>query len=178
MSVTTVGTKLRFTVGVLLATGLVGCPSSSEWSLINAADTDCFPISVSPAGDDDDSAGDDDDSAGDDDTTVIELHSAPGLFALDVIGTAELTPPSGPAGTRFVLTVELVDTGSNQGNPTTAVGRATVTVDNGDLDLNELEMEPSPVDERFWTITVVAGGDPETTTRQDDICVSLYTTSE
>lgn len=171
----------------LFALLLAGCPSGDEWSLISMADTDCFTVSVSPsAGDDDDSAADDDDSDGDDDDSAsadedvltIDLHSAPGLFSEDVIGSAEMSPSSGPAGTEFVIRVALIDTGGTQGNPTTAVGRATVTVDNGDIELNELEMEPSPVDERLWTITLVAGGDPEQTRREDSLCVGLYTGTE
>lgn len=168
----TVGTAV---VGALL---FAGCPGGDEWSLISNADTDCFSVQVLPdAGDDDDSAGDDDDSASAEDSRTIDLYSAPGLFDLDVIGEAEISPTEGPAGTRFVISVALVDTGSTQGNPTTSVDRATVRVDNGDLDLNELEMEPSPVDERLWTITLVAGGDPNTTTRNDSICVALYTST-
>jgi hypothetical protein len=168
------------TLGLVLLLGLiVGCPRGSGWTLISASETDCFSVTVTPSvGDDDDSAaGDDDDSAAANET-VIDLRSAPGLFDLSVLGTATLSPASGPAGTEFLIRVALVDTGAEQGNPTTAVDRATVVVDNGDISLNELELEPSPVDERLWTITLVAGGDPDTTTRQDQLCVGLYTATE
>ena len=164
---------------ILLLGALGGCPKGDGWTLISAQSTDCFSVTVTPsAGDDDDSAGDDDDSAAADDETVIELRSAPGLFDLAVLGTATLSPASGPAGTEFLIRVALVDTGGEQGNPTTAVDRATIVVDNGDISLNELELEPSPVDERLWTITLVAGGDPDSTTRQDELCVGLYTATE
>lgn len=163
---------------VLLMSSLAGCPNAEGWTLISAADTDCFTVNVAPEGDDDDSAGDDDDSASADDFSQIELRSAPGLFDLDVLGTATMTPTGGPAGTRFLISVALVDTGSEQGNPTTAVDRATVIVDNGDIDLSELELEPSPVDERLWTTTLVPGGDPDATTREDQLCLALYTATE
>ena len=172
---------ITVSAAVVAALLLAGCPGGDDWSLISNADTDCFSVQVLPdapsVGDDDDSAGDDDDSASAGDSLTIDIHSSPGLFDLDVIGEAEISPTEGPAGTRFVISVALVDTGSTQGNPTTSVDRATVRVDNGDLDLNELEMEPSPVDERLWTITLVAGGDPDTTTRNDSICVALYTST-
>ncbi len=169
---------LQAALCLLLLGPLVGCPQGDSWTLISAAETDCFTVSVAPDGDDDDSAGDDDDSASPDDFSQIELRSAPGLFDLDVLGIATMTPNGGPAGTRFLVSVALVDTGSEQGNPTTAVDRVTVIVDNGDIDLSELELEPSPVDERLWTTTLVPGGEPDTTTREDQLCLALYTATE
>jgi len=172
-----VDTKSARALSALLLLLVLGaCKQGDGYALISAADTDCFSITVSP-GDDDDSAGDDDDSAGVDEL-AIELHPAPGVFDLAVIGDAVMSPSAGPAETRFFISIRLVDTGTVQGNPTTSVDRATITVDNGEIDLNELEMEPSPVDERLWTITLVAGGDPETTTRTDSLCVGLYTATE
>ena len=155
---------------------LAGCPSQSEYALVNQQASDCFSVSVTPDsdGDDDDSAGDDDDSA--DPGETIELDSIPGVFSMDVVGTARISQTSGPAGTEFFVTVALIDTGADTGNPTTVVERVTLLVDNGDIALNELELDPSPADERNWTITVVAGGDPDTTERTDSLCVGLYAT--
>jgi len=157
---------------------VVGCPTSAEYELVSEETTDCLTVNVAPDGDDDDSAGDDDDSAASADEVVIELHPLPGIFELDVLGTATMTPASGPSGTEFNISVVLEDTGASQGNPTTSVDRVTLVADNGSLALDVLEMDPSPVDERLWTITVVAGGDPETTTREDRLCVGLYTETE
>ncbi len=172
--------KRVFASLALLLLAPLGCKANAaQYELISTEDSDCISVMVAPAsGDDDDSAGDDDDSAVTADETVIELHPLPGIFELDVLGTATMTPASGPAGTQFNISVVLEDTGSSQGNPATAVGRVTLVVDNGSLALDVLEMDPSPVDERLWTITVVAGGDPETTTREDRLCVGLYTETE
>ena len=167
---------------LLAALGLVlsplGCRNNtSQYELLSNEDSDCLTVQVAPTGDDDDSAGDDDDSAADE-TTSINLTPLAGIFDLDVLGTASLEPASGPAGTEFNISVVLEDTGASQGNPTTAVDRATLVAENGSLALDVLEMDPSPVDERLWTITVVAGGDPATTIREDRLCVGLYTETE
>lgn len=162
----------------LLGIGLMGCPSGqTEYELVSNETTDCLTVDVAPAGDDDDSAGDDDDSAAADET-VIDLTPLPGIFDLDVLGTASLSPASGPAGTEFNVSVVLVDTGASQGNPTTAVDRVTLVANNGSVALNTMDFDASPVDERLWTITVVAGGDSASTTREDRLCVGLYTATE
>jgi len=165
---------------LVLLVAPIGCPSSSgEFELVSNETTDCVTAVVVPAsGDDDDSAGDDDDSAAPANEDVIDLTPLAGIFDLDVLGTATLSPASAPAGSEFHVSVVLEDTGASQGNPTTAVDRVTLVADNGSLTLDVLEMDPSPVDERLWTITVVAGGDPATTTREDRLCVGLYTQTE
>ena len=164
--------------GLALQMLAVGCPTAAEYELVSAETTDCLTVTVEPDGDDDDSAGDDDDSAAQADEVVIDLHPLAGIFELEVLGTATMTPASGPSGTEFNVSVVLEDTGASQGNPTTAIDRVTLVADNGNLALDVLEMDPSPVDERLYTITVVAGGDPENTTREDRLCVGLYTETE
>ena len=169
---------------ILAVALLVGCPSTDPYERLNEVD-DCFSVIVSPdeVGDDDDSAGDDDDSAiptdDDDDAAeptvgTIDVHARDGLFDIEVIATAEITPTSGPAGTRFDIVVVLEDTGTDQGNPTDVTDRVTLIVDNGSVTLNEFDLEESPADERRWTIEVEAGGTEETR-RTDSLCVALYT---
>lgn len=179
MTTFTADNRVLWSLALLLLAS-AGCKNTAgDFELISLEESDCLDVTVEPvAGDDDDSAGDDDDSAAAADEVVIELHPQPGIFELDVLGVARLSPVSGPAGTEFQVSVTLVDIGASQGNPTTAVDRATLVVDNGSLALDVLEMDPSPVDERLWTITVVAGGDPATTTREDRLCVGLYTETE
>ena len=193
----------------------VGCPSDDEFTQLNQ-DGDCVRVTIEPvsagddddavddddsAGDDDDSAGDDDDSAGDDDdatgddddsaepedVSTADLVPLPGFFGLDVIGTASVTPPSGPAGTALDFTIEavLIDTGEASGNPKDAVDRAVVRVNNGavegtsnDITLDEWEMEKSPADARRWRLTLRAGGDSDATRRTDELCVVLFSRNE
>jgi hypothetical protein len=174
---------------------LGGCPSADSYDRINQS-ADCFSVVISPdeQGDDDDSGlvddddsgpGDDDDSAlptddddddddDDEDTGTIELNARSGLFDIAVIGSAEITPTSGPAGTRFDIVVVLLDTGTDQGNPVDVTDRVTLLVDNGSVTLNEFDLEESPADERRWTIEVEAGG-TAATRRTDSLCVALYT---
>jgi hypothetical protein len=177
-----------------LALCVASCNTDPEYDRLNL-ETDCFDVQVAPesavgddddddsADDDDDSAGDDDDSAGDDDDSTTEpepsglempLIARPGLFGDDLLGTAWVTPASGPAGTHFLITVVLEDNGLETGNPTGAVDRITVVVDNGSLTATEFDMEPSPADESRWTLTMAAGGDPETTLREDRLCLAVY----
>ncbi|MCP4867736.1 MAG: hypothetical protein GY898_03350 [Proteobacteria bacterium] len=176
---------------LVLAGALLGCPSTDPYERLNESD-DCFSVVVSPdaVGDDDDSSGDDDDSSGDDDDSalptdddddddesdvgIIDVHARDGLFDIEVIATAEISPTSGPAGTRFDVVVVLEDTGTDQGNPTDVTHRVTLIVDNGSVTLNEFDLEESPADERRWTIEVEAGGNEETR-RTDSLCVALYT---
>ncbi len=163
---------------LLLALCMASCNTDPEFDRLNL-ETDCFDVRVEPegtAGDDDDSAGDDDDSAEDEqsDGLQILLTARPGLFDDNLLGTAWLTPPSGPAGTHFLVTVVLEDNGLESGNPTDAVDRITVLVDNGSLTAGEFDMEPSPADESRWTLTVGAGGDPEVTVREDRLCLAVY----
>jgi len=163
---------------LLLVGPLLGCPSEDPYEGLNG-DEYCLAVVVSPdaVGDDDDSAVDDDDSASPQegtDSLTIDLHGATGFFDIDVIGTATVTPSSGPAGTRFDLVVVLEDTGTDQGNPTDATDRVTVLVDNGSITLNEFELRESPADERRWSTELQAGGD-EGTRRTDELCIALYT---
>jgi hypothetical protein len=179
---------------LLLALCLASCNTDPEFEQVNL-ETDCFDVQVAPdgaVGDDDDSAGDDDDSAGDDDDSAeddsaeddsadglqISLIARPGLFNDDLLGDAWLTPSSGPAGTRFLITVVLVDNGLEVGNPIVTADMITVLVDNGSLTATEFEMEPSPADERRWTLTMAAGGDPATATREDRLCLAVYSQIE
>jgi hypothetical protein len=127
---------------------------------------------------------DDDAEPGPSSTDLIPL---PGFFGLDVIGTASVTPASGPAGTTLDFTVEvvLVDTGETDGNPKDAVDRAVVRVNNGgvegtsnDITLDEWEMEKSPADARRWRLTLRAGGVVDTTRRTDELCVVLFSRDE
>ncbi len=134
---------------------------------------------LSPDGDDDDSAGDDDDSAVDDGVETIDLHAVPGFFDRDVIGTASVTPSRGPAvDTVFSLSVVLVDTRTETGNPVDVVDRATLLVDNGEVTLNEFDLDESPADDARWVIQLGTGGDPTLTRRTDSLCVALYSESE
>ena len=171
---------------LLLALCLASCNTDAEYDRLNL-ETDCFDVQVAPetAGDDDDddSAADDDDSAGDDEDSTAEPESSglempltarPGLFGDDRLGTAWVTPASGPAGTHFLITVVLEDNGLETGNPTGAVDRIAVLVDNGSLTASEFDMDPSPADESRWTMTLGAGGDPETALREDSVCLAVY----
>ncbi len=167
---------------LLLALCLASCNTDPEFEQVNL-ETDCFDVQVAPddaVGDDDDSAGDDDDSAEDDsaDGLQIQLVARPGLFDDDLLGNAWITPSSGPAATRFLITAVLEDNGLEIGNPTTTTDRITVLVDNGSLTATEFEMEPSPADESRWTLTMAAGGDPATTTREDRLCLAVYSEIE
>ena len=105
---------------------------------------------------------------------VLELRARDGLFDIEVIGSAEITPSTGPAGTRFDVVVVLLDTGTDQGNPVDVTDRVTLVVDNGEVTLNEFDLEESPADERRWTIEVEAGGTDDAR-RTDSLCVALYT---
>ncbi len=189
------GAELVRTVKILVGVAVLSllasaCDNEAEWERLNL-ETDCFVVEVSPeagddddsAGDDDDSAGDDDDSAGDDDDSVaandgagqeILLVARPGLFADDLLGNAWLSPASGPAGTRFLVTVVLANNGQETGNPVDAVDRISVLAENGDLTATEFDMEASPADESRWTLTIAAGGDPESTVREDRLCLAVY----
>ena len=191
---------VRIALVLLLAVSFSACNIDPEFERLNL-DTDCFEVQVAPegassddddsAGDDDDSAGDDDDSAGDDDDSAgddddsdaadssvdeqqILLTARPGLFEDNILGNAWVTPASGPAGTHFLITVVLQDNGLESGNPTDAVDRITVLVDNGSLTAIEFDLEPSPADESRWTVTMAAGGDPETAARDDRLCLAVY----
>ncbi len=144
---------------------------------------DCFDVQLSPDGaddDDDDSAGDDDDSASSPttDSATIDLRAMPGFFDRDVIGSASMTPTQGPARTHFNLAVVLADTRTDTGNPVDVVDRVTVLVNNGDLDLSELDLDASPADEARWAVELGTGGDPEGTRRSDRLCVALYSETE
>jgi hypothetical protein len=165
----------------------VSCNREPEYELLNS-DTDCLQVQIEPdgataddddsAGDDDDSAGDDDDSAGDDDDSQgsgaqITLMARPGWFANDVLGTAFVTPSSGPAGTRFLITVVLADNGAETGNPTEVVDLVAVRLDNGDLAVDEFPLELSPADPSRWTIELGAGGEPATASREDSLCIAV-----
>ncbi len=165
---------------------LSACPTDQDHDQLNEAG-ECFEVVVSPdeaddddSGDDDDSSGDDDDSGVDDDDDVeidvaeLLLHARAGFFDIDVIGTATLSPTSGPAGTVFTVVVVLEDTGTDQGNPVDVVDRVTVQVDNGDVTLNEFDLEESPADERRWSARFAAGG-IDATRRTIEVCVALYT---
>ena len=172
---------------------LTGCPTDDTWDQLNESG-ECFEVVVSPdaVADDDDSAVDDDDSAVDDDDSAVDddddsapddfepdiaellLHSRAGFFDIDVIGTATLGPTSGPAGTDFTIVIVLEDTGTDQGNPTDVVTRATIQVDNGAVTLNEFDLSESPADERRWSGVFRAGGTADTR-RTDEVCVALYT---
>jgi len=161
---------------------LASCNNDVEYERLNL-ESDCLLVQIAPAGalsDDDDSAGDDDDSAGDDDDSVaqtgaeIPLVARPGLFADAVLGTAFVSPSSGPAGTRFLLTVVMVDNRAETGNPTEVVDRVAVRVDNLALVVDEFDMEPSPADESRWTLILAAGGVAESTSREDSLCIGVY----
>jgi len=157
-----------------------GCPNEPEFEQVNVED-DCLLVVVSP-----DTDGDDADFDPwlvktpqlEEGLSDIDLTSRPGVFSEDIIGSAAITPDAGPAGTRFFLAVELNDTGESQGNPTAVVDRVTVKVDNGSLSLHEFDLDPSPADESNWTITLAAGGDPDTSSRNDSLCVALYASVE
>jgi hypothetical protein len=156
------------------------CNTDTEYELLNL-ESDCLQVQIAPegtTGDDDDSAGDDDDSAGDDDDSQasgaqITLVARPGWFADDVLGTAYVTPSSGPAGTRFLITVVLVDNGQEVGNPTEVVDLVAVKVDNGDLVVDEFPMALSPADPSRWTLELGAGGAPDTASREDSLCIAV-----
>ncbi|MBN94055.1 MAG: hypothetical protein CL928_08275 [Deltaproteobacteria bacterium] len=161
-----------------------GCPEDPEFEQLNVED-DCLVVIVSPDAEAAAAVDDpwsvkspqaDDGQSGD--LASIQLTSRPGVFSEEEIGTASVTPSTGPAGTRFALAVELNDTGEEQGNPMAVIDRVTVKVDNGSLTLHEFELDPSPADERNWTITLAAGGDPESSTRNDSLCVALYASVE
>ncbi len=158
---------------------LASCNQDPEYEQLNL-ESDCFDVEIAPegsVGDDDDSAGDDDDSAAEDagaEDLELSLVARPGLFADDSLGTAYLSPASGPAGTRFFFTVVVADNGLESGNPTSIVDRVAVKVDNGALTVNEFDMEPSPADESRWTLTIAAGGDPVTASREDRLCIAVY----
>ena len=170
--------------GMLAALFVLGsCNTDPEYEQLNL-ESDCLFVEIAPEGalsdDDDDSAGDDDDSAGDDDdsggqsSSEISLFARPGLFADGLLGTAFVSPGGGPAGTHFLITVVLVDNGEESGNPTEVVDRVSVSVDNGALSIHEFPMEPSPADESRWTLTLAAGGDAESTIREDSLCIGVY----
>ena len=158
---------------------LPACETEVTYDRLNGPD-DCLTAVLSPDGDDDDSASDDDDSAteGDTDSATIDLTAVPGFFDRDVIGSASLSPTRGPAQTRFDLSVVLTDTRTATGNPVDVVDRVTVLVNNGDLDLSELDLDPSPADEARWAMELGTGGDPELTRRTDRLCVALYSEVE
>lgn len=169
-----------------LSLALPACEAEVTYDRLNAED-DCFSVVLAPAGDDDDSTADDDDSAADDDDSAaaddldmatIDLTAVPGFFDRDVIGSASISPTSGPAQTHFDLAVVLTDTRTATGNPVDVVDRVTVLVNNGDLDLSELDLDPSPADEARWAMELGTGGDPELTRRTDRLCVALYSEVE
>mgnify|MGYP007047098999 CR=1 FL=1 len=164
---------------VLLTLTLLGCEEEITYDRLNVED-DCLSVVLSPDGDDDDSAGDDDDSAvADDGVETIDLHAVPGFFDRDVIGTASVTPSRGPAvETVFSLSIVLVDTRTQSGNPVDVVDRATLMVDNGEVTLNEFDLDESPADDARWVIQLGTGGDAMLTRRTDSLCVALYSESE
>jgi hypothetical protein len=157
------------------------CETEVTYERLNDGE-DCFAVVLSPdAVDDDDSAGDDDDSAAPPpvaDMDTIDLRAIPGFFDRDVIGSASITPTRGPARTHFDLGVVLADTRTDTGNPVDVVDRVTVLVNNGDLNLNELDLDPSPADEARWAVELGTGGDPELTRRTDRLCIALYSETE
>jgi len=157
---------------------VASCNQDPEYEQLNL-ETDCFDVVIAPegsVGDDDDSSGDDDDSAAVNGVDDLELSlvARPGLFADDDLGTAYMTPAFGPAGTRFFMTVVLADNGLEAGNPIAIVDRVSVKVDNGALTVDEFDMEASPADESRWTLTIAAGGDPATASRDDRLCIAVY----
>lgn len=172
----------RFLPLLLPALLLAACETEATYDRLND-ESDCFDIVLSPdaADDDDSAAGDDDDSAAEvpvADTATIDLTAVPGFFDRDVIGSASMTPTRGPAQTRFNLAVVLTDTRTDTGNPVDVVDRVTILVNNGDLDLKELDLDGSPADEARWALELGTGGDPELTRRTDRLCVALYSETE
>ena len=172
-----------FLLSVLLLTLLMGsgCPQEEEFEQLNR-DDDCFVVEIGP-----DLGGSEEpppfpgfkevpseDDESEESGSSIDLIALPGIFSTDVVGSASMSPAEGPAGTRFFMSVVLDDNGEAQDNPTAAVDRVTVKADNGPINLDEFEMDPSPADESRWTLTLSAGGDSETSTRRDSLCVALY----
>ena len=72
----------------------------------------------------------------------------------------------------------MTDTRTETGNPVDVVDRVTVLVNNGDLNLNELDLDASPADEARWAMELGTGGDPELTRRTDQLCIALYSETE
>lgn len=154
------------------------CKKEEEGVQVNAVG-DCLRVEVRPGaieGDDDSASGDDDSAATSDCDVVSEVDLVPlaGLFDLESVGQAAVTPARAPANTELTVAVELVDTATAQGNPVEAVARATVSVNNGSFDYDVFEMEESPGDERRWFVRIAAGGLPDTTQRCESLCVALW----
>lgn len=158
---------------ILLALAVVlagaACDQQVTYEQLNE-ETDCLPVRIEPA-----DAGDDDSAAGDDEAGTIALHAAPGYFSIDEIGRATVTPVVAPAQSVFTVSVTLMDTGEETGNPVDLITRATVRVNNGSIDLDELEMDEVPGGlETDFRLELGTGGEPATTTRDDELCVALY----
>jgi hypothetical protein len=172
---------MRALVLTLLAALPLSCKKDDAGVQLNSP-SDCLRVAVVPLGDDDDSAGDDDDSAaptGDcDPIETIELHPEAGLWTIDRLGTATVSPTFGPAGTEFSVQV-LLDHGEELvEQPADTVASATVHVNNGSIDINDFPMEESPGSEWIWYVHLTAGGDPSSTTRCDALCVGLFAAPE
>ncbi|TNE89246.1 MAG: hypothetical protein EP330_12480 [Deltaproteobacteria bacterium] len=137
---------------VFLALALAGCTdgTDTDWFLFNSEE-DVIEVQV---------------TAGSEtgDAVTIDLHSTTGAV---VIGTAELTPGSGPVGTEHRLVVQVGDTWEED------VERVTVSADAGERGTETFLMNQDSADHGLWVLDLQSAGS-EGEIRTDRLTVQLF----
>lgn len=130
-----------------------GEESQNNYTLFNA-DTDFFEVIIGT------------ETVGEEQS--IELHSSTGQV---IVGTATLSPASGPVGTEHRLVIEVADTWQAQ------VVQASVQIDSGDRGIEEFTLDRDSADAGYHQIDIISVGDPGET-RTDIFTIQLFVDEE
>ena len=112
-----------------------GEESKTDYTLFNS-ETDFFEVEVGT------------ETTGED--QLIELHSSTGQV---IVGTATLTPGSGPIGTEHRLVIEVNDNWQAQ------VVEAIVLVDSGERGIEEFTLQRDSADAGYYQVDIIFVGD-------------------
>jgi hypothetical protein len=95
---------------------------------------------------------------------VADVHSTSGSV---VVGAFSVDPGAAPFGTEHLVTVNVEDTWSE------VVGRVTVSVDAGDLGIEEYTLRQDSANHGYWWVEVLSVDDGSSS-REDEFTATLW----